>query len=63
MIARELLGLFIDDGRLALAIIAWIGAFWLLSRYLLHDAAWSGAVLFAGLGLILIASAASPARR
>jgi hypothetical protein len=55
-IVQELFGLFIDDGSFAFAIVAWIGVLWFLGGRVLYSAAWSGAVLFAGLGLILLAS-------
>lgn len=55
-VVRELFGLFVDDGSFAVAIIVWIGALWLLSLSVLRDTAWSGTLLFAGLGLILLAS-------
>jgi hypothetical protein len=55
-IVQELLGLFIDDGSFALAIVVWIAVLWFLAARVLHGATWSGAVLFAGLGLILLAS-------
>ncbi|MGN6097320.1 MAG: hypothetical protein ACTHP8_13900 [Bosea sp. (in: a-proteobacteria)] len=55
-VVRELFGLFVDDGSFAVAIIVWIGALRLLSLSVLRDTAWSGTLLFAGLGLILLAS-------
>ena len=55
-IVQELFGLFIDDGSFALAIVVWIGVLWFLAGRVLYSATWSGAVLFAGLGLILFAS-------
>jgi hypothetical protein len=55
-IVQELFGLFIDDGSFALAIVVWIGVLWVLAGRVLYSATWSGAVLFAGLGLILFAS-------
>jgi hypothetical protein len=55
-IVQELFGLFIDDGSFALAIVVWIGVLWFLAGRVLYSAAWCGAVLFAGLGLILLAS-------
>ncbi len=56
-IAAELFGLFVDDIRFAVAIIAWIGLNWLLSLNFPQGAEWSGAFLFAGLGVILLWSA------
>jgi hypothetical protein len=55
-IVQGLFGLFIDDGSFALAIVVWIGVLWFLAGRMLYSATWSGGVLFAGLGLILLAS-------
>jgi uncharacterized membrane protein len=52
----ELLGLFVDDGRLAFAVLAWLGIAWLLFvRYSLVPAL-APILLFVGLALILIES-------
>jgi hypothetical protein len=59
----ELLGLFVDDGNFATAILVWLGMNWLLSTYLLRQSEWGGVVLFAGLGLILLESTARRSRR
>jgi hypothetical protein len=59
----ELLGLFVDDGSFAIAILVWLGMNWLLSTYLLRQSEWGGVVLFAGLGLILLESATRRSRR
>jgi hypothetical protein len=56
-IAAELFGLFVDDVRFAVAIIAWIEFNWLLSLHLLAGVEWSGVILFGGLGVILLWSA------
>jgi putative Mn2+ efflux pump MntP len=56
-ISAELLGLFVDDVRFAVAIIGWIGFNWLLSRHLLAGEEWGGVILFGGLGVILLWSA------
>ena len=55
-IAREIYGLVVDDGILALAALVWTGAVWLLSR-LAIPASWGGVALVAGLSVILIESA------
>jgi hypothetical protein len=59
---REVWGLFVDDGSLAIAILVWVGALWLLPA---SDAPerWKGLILFAGLGLILMESALRYARK
>jgi membrane protein implicated in regulation of membrane protease activity len=55
-IAREVLGLFVDDGSFAIAILAWvILAVVGLPRFA-PVARWAGPALFAGLALILIES-------
>jgi hypothetical protein len=62
-IFREILGLFVDDGRFALAILAWLGIVWIISRHLGPRNVWSAVVLSAGLALILIESAVRFAKR
>lgn len=59
---RELVGLFVDDGSLALATLIWLAIAWLaLGRFGLTTG-WAGPVLFLGLALILIESALRRAR-
>jgi hypothetical protein len=55
----ELFGLFVDDGRFAAAILLWLAADWLVLQSL--PAAAPG-LLFAGLAIVLAASAAHRAR-
>lgn len=62
-IAKEIFGLFVDDGYFAIAIIVWLGVIWFLSPHILAGNDWSGAILFAGLGLILLWSAIVRARQ
>jgi len=62
-IARELLGLFVDDERHALTILVWLVAVWLLLPRLGLPPALPPAILFAGLVLILVESAARRARK
>lgn len=52
-ILRELLGLFVDDARFALAILAWLTALALLLPQIPLPA-WHGALLFTGLAVILV---------
>jgi hypothetical protein len=59
-ISREIVGLFVDDGSLAIAIVVWLGIAWLLAVYLMD---WSGVVLFTGLVSILVENAVRRARR
>jgi hypothetical protein len=58
----ELIGLFVDDGSLALAVLAWVTINWWLLGKLDLPRAWDGAVLFAGLALILLENALRGAR-
>jgi membrane protein implicated in regulation of membrane protease activity len=55
-VLRGILGLFVDDGIFAVAILVWIGVASLALPHLnvAHD--WSGVVLFAGLAVILVES-------
>lgn len=55
-VVREIWGLFVDDGSLALAIVVWIAVMWLLERRLGVSSAVGGAALFGGLGAILVES-------
>lgn len=61
--AVEVLGLFVDDGPFAAAILVWIAAAWLvLPRLGLPEAA-QGPILFAGLASLLTGSALRAVRR
>ena len=62
-VLAELLGLFVDDGSYALAILAWLGLAWFALPRLPMVGQWAGAVLFAGLAGLLIESALRRARR
>ncbi len=55
-VVREVWGLFVDDGRFAVAILAWIGAIALAVRQFGLAAHAAEAALFAGLALILAGS-------
>jgi hypothetical protein len=61
-ILREVLGLFVDDGSFALAILIWLGALWVVLPHLNVPRGWDGVILFAGLALILVESAWRRAR-
>lgn len=61
-IGREVLGLFIDDGRFAATIVVWLGLAFVLTRTIFANSHWSGIVLLAGLLAILIESAMRRAR-
>ena len=58
-VAREIWGLFIDDGWFAAAVLVWLGVF----RLGLAQLPGAGVVLFSGLALILLVSAVRFARR
>ncbi len=61
-ILREIIGLFVDDGSFALAILLWIGLVRLILPRL-HLPIPGGLILFAGLAIILIESASRFSRR
>jgi hypothetical protein len=59
----EFIGLFVDDGSLAVAVLIWLATAWLLLPRLPLPPALPPIILFAGLALILVESAARGARR
>lgn len=59
----ELWGLFVDDGRYALAIVVWLLLAWLALPLLGFGGGWNALVLAAGLLAILVESALRRARR
>jgi len=59
----EFIGLFVDDGSFAVAILAWIAFCWLVLPRLGLAPAWQPAILFVGLALILVESALRRARQ
>ncbi len=61
--AREVFALFVDDGSFAVAILACLGLAWLVLPRLPALGPWSGALLFAGLAGVLVASALRRAGR
>ncbi len=62
-IAREVFGLFVDDGSFALAILIWLALVVVVLPSVAVGAHWAGPVFFAGLALILIESVLRFARR
>ena len=60
-LAREVFGLFVDDGPFALAIVVWLGVVWLLLSAGVAPG-WMAVCLFAGLASILVGSAVRQAR-
>lgn len=59
----ELWGLFVDDGRYALAIVAWLLLAWRALPLLGLDGGWNAPILAAGLLAILAESVLRRARR
>lgn len=62
-ILRELVGLFVDDGSLALAALVWIGLCGLVLPRLLPSRGWDGVILFLGLAALLAENAMRSTRR
>jgi len=62
-ILAEIVGLFVDDGRFALAILVWLAAVWLILPHLAVAAGWRGLILFLGLAAILLDGAVRRAGR
>jgi hypothetical protein len=59
---RELIGLFVDDGSLALALLGWVAGF-AFAAHLLTGASWGGPLLLAGCIAVLAENVARSARR
>ncbi len=59
----EFIGLFVDDGSFAIAILAWLATCGLLLPRLGLASTWPPLILFVGLVLILAESAARGAMR
>ena len=62
-IVAEILGLFVDDGSFALAIVVWLGLAGLCLPRVQALGPWAGALLFAGLAGVLVESVMRRARR
>ena len=62
-ILREAYGLVIDDGTLAVATVGWIAVVWASVELLVVPPAWGGAILFAGVAIILVENVARRSRR
>jgi hypothetical protein len=62
-VVAEILGLFVDDGSFALAIVVWLAVAWLMLPRIDVPAVAKGPILFAGLAIILAESALRGARR
>jgi len=61
--ARELVALFVDDGSLAIAVLAWVAIAVLAFPALPVDGGWLAIALFAGIALILVENLLRTARR
>ena len=61
-VGRELVGLFIDDGSLALALIAWVAVV-ALAAHLVAGGRWGGGLLLAGCIAVLAENIVRSARR
>ena len=62
-IFREILGLFVDDGSFAIAILVWLALLCWLLPHLPMGGLWQAVILFAGLIAILIESVLRRARQ
>jgi hypothetical protein len=62
-VADELLGLFVDDARFAVAILVWLLLVWLAVSRLGLSPRWAGIGLCVGLAAILVESAVRRGRR
>jgi hypothetical protein len=60
---REVIGLFVDDGSLAVIALIWLALCGLVLPTLGVAGAWLGVALFAGLAIILAENALRAARR
>lgn len=54
---EEFIGLFVDDGSFAAAVLMWLGTCWLLLPRLELPSEWPPVILFVGLALVLAESA------
>lgn len=57
-VIHEFLGLVVDDVVFAVAVVGWIALAWLLSAHVLPPGPWAAALLFGGLGAILLENVA-----
>ncbi len=60
---RELIGLFVADGSLVLAVLVWIAVCALVLPRLLPPTGWNGAILFLGLAMLLAENTVRASRR
>jgi uncharacterized membrane protein YgdD (TMEM256/DUF423 family) len=62
-IAREIWGLFVDDGSFAAGTLVWLGIVMLVLRRVAWIQPFGGVVLFVGLSALLIANVLRYARK
>ena len=62
-IIAKVFGLVVDDGRLAIAIVAWLLFCWLVMPHLDAGGMWRGPALSAGLAVVLLGSTLQQAAR
>jgi hypothetical protein len=62
-VVDEVFGLFVDDGRFAVAILAWLLLVWFALPRIGFGPGWAAAMLVVGLAIILVESVARRARR
>jgi len=62
-VVREVVGLFVDDGSFAVAIVAWLAVAFAGVYWFRAGGVWVGPVLALGLVAILIENVARSARR
>jgi hypothetical protein len=62
-VLKELFGLFVDDGSLALALLAWVALCALLAATGLAPPALLGPLLFVGLAVVMIENVLRRARK
>ena len=62
-VAQEVLGLFVDSGAFAAAILAWLAAVGVAVSWLGLAPSYAGVILFAGLAVLLLAGVAWGARQ
>jgi len=62
-IVREVVGLFVDDGNFAIAILVWLAAAAVALPRVTARAHWTGPILFVGLALVLVESVLRFSRR
>jgi hypothetical protein len=60
---KQLIGLFVEDGTLALFLIIWVGIAALGLPRVPIDSSWDGVILFAGCVAILIENVIRASRR